>query len=95
MEISVRGYLTFRALVGARKVSHHQETLLLGDLLAGLAGEIGEDFSTAIYEPGGTRVRRQIAILVNGMHYTHLPHRLETPLKDGDEISIFPPVAGG
>ena len=41
----------------------------------------------------GTHFR--IAVLVNGRHYTHLAEGLATTLADGDEIAIFPPMAGG
>ena len=33
-------------------------------------------------------------VLVNGRRIDNL-EGLDTPLKDGDEVSIFPPVAGG
>jgi molybdopterin converting factor small subunit len=36
-----------------------------------------------------------LVILLNGMHYKHLPDGLNTILKDGDTLAIFPPVAGG
>jgi molybdopterin converting factor small subunit len=32
---------------------------------------------------------------VNGRHVSHLPEGLETELADGDEVSVFPVVAGG
>ncbi|MGD8857203.1 MAG: MoaD/ThiS family protein [Chloroflexota bacterium] len=40
-------------------------------------------------------VSRQVAILVNGRHYSHLPNGLNTKLKDGDDVALFPPIAGG
>ncbi|MBL7205255.1 MAG: MoaD/ThiS family protein [Desulfobacteraceae bacterium] len=34
-------------------------------------------------------------ILVNGCNWRNLPERLDTELKDGDEVCLFPPVIGG
>jgi len=39
-------------------------------------------------------VRRNIATLVNGENVT-LRRGLETPLADGDRLTILPPVGGG
>jgi molybdopterin converting factor small subunit len=48
-----------------------------------------------ILDPETSRTRPHAAILINGNHYTHLPDGLDTRLKDGDEVSIFPAMAGG
>jgi len=42
----------------------------------------------------GSRVREMVKILVNGKDIRDLKG-LMTELRDGDCISIFPPVAGG
>ena len=34
-------------------------------------------------------------ILLNGIHMRHLSAGENTVLKDGDQVSIFPPLAGG
>jgi sulfur-carrier protein len=39
-------------------------------------------------------VRRFVNIFVNGEDIRFLQH-LDTPLKDGDELSIVPAIAGG
>jgi MoaD family protein len=96
MQIRVKGYLTFRDLIGdqpARPID--AETSTLYGLIQQLAGELGEPFSQAALDPQTGGVRRELAILVNGRHYNHLPDGLETALKDGDQVAIFPPVAGG
>ncbi|GAJ22964.1 unnamed protein product, partial [marine sediment metagenome] len=39
-------------------------------------------------------LRKTVNILVNGRGLDLL-QKLDTPLKDGDVVAIFPPVAGG
>jgi molybdopterin converting factor small subunit len=36
-----------------------------------------------------------MAVIINGRSYQNLPAKLGTHLKDGDEVAIFPPMAGG
>jgi molybdopterin synthase sulfur carrier subunit len=97
MKIRVRGYLTFRNSIGERLFDEDQsESFTLRDLLSTLSKEgFGGAFEDLIFEPETSRTRPHIAILINGNHYTHLPDGLDTQLKDGDEVSIFPPIAGG
>ncbi len=66
----------------------------LKDLLERLADQIGQKFHENIFDPTSEILNENVAILVNGRHYTALDG-LETPLKSGDEISIFPPLGGG
>jgi len=39
-------------------------------------------------------LEKGVIILVNGKNIEHL-EKLDTKLKDGDVVSIFPPVGGG
>jgi len=57
----------------------------VGELLREAAERYGEDFAK----------RLQIAtVLVNGKNIAHLRWK-RTRLKDGDVVSLFPPLAGG
>ncbi|MFX1355255.1 MAG: MoaD family protein [Promethearchaeota archaeon] len=97
MRIKVRGYLTLRDIVGGQPFRIVEaEWLTVQGLIDQLCQELGDEFAEAISAsaaPGTTRP--YVAILINGRHYSHLPDRLETELADGDEVSIFPPAAGG
>ena len=66
----------------------------LKTLLENLADQIGPKFHENIFDPSTQNLNDNVTILVNGRHYTALDG-LETPLKSGDEISIFPPLGGG
>jgi MoaD family protein len=95
MPIQVRGYLTFRDLIGRPYRDVHAAPLTLEGLLERLAGDLGDALAGQIYDPDTGSLRREIALLVNGRHHTHLPDGLQTILHDGDQVAIFPPLAGG
>ena len=96
MTIRVKGYVTFRTLVGERRLELREgQQLSLHNLLVCLSAEIGPAFEEQVFDPASGEVRAHVSILINGRQCTHPADRLATFLKDGDEIAIFPPIAGG
>jgi len=97
VKVQVRGYLTLRDTVGGQPSRTVQaENMTLRQLIAHLSSELGGKFARSVLDPGSeTGILPEVSILINGRHHTHLPDRLDTQLADGDEVSIFPPVAGG
>lgn len=96
MRVYVSGYITFRPLIGKqRELQVQGDEASLPALLDLLSDEIGEAFERIIYDRVSQALRPGVALLVNGRHMSHLPEGLNTPVHDGDEIAIFPPVAGG
>ena len=93
MIVDVRGYLTFRTLIGRRQVTL-PEGATLRALLEALAQELGEGFARQVLDGKGG-LQQAVGVLVNGVHRAHSPDGLETVLRAGDEIAIFPPMAGG
>lgn len=69
----------------------------LGDLLAKLAAESGEEFRRRLFsdndEEAGA-VRKDIRLLVNGRDYFFV-NGLDSVLEDGDTVSIMPLMGGG
>jgi molybdopterin converting factor small subunit len=94
--IKVKGYLTYRDVIGQREIERRDDIpVTLLDFLSELATGIGGEEGCALFDAESGTVGRSVAIMLNGMHYKHLPHRLETVLKDQDELAVFPPAAGG
>ena len=89
MKIWVRGYLGLEAALGDKPfVEFGTDRVTLRDLLVQL-GYRGDESLTA---PGAVG---RLAVLVNGRHTSHLADGLDTALRDGDRVAIFPPAAGG
>ncbi|MGD2156257.1 MAG: MoaD family protein [Anaerolineales bacterium] len=96
MVITVKGYLTFKQLIGEQSIVVSKgERLTLWELLVKLSKILGEDFHNQIISHQGNEVSQHVAILINGRHYSHLPDKINTQLEDGDEVAMFPPIAGG
>ena len=96
MIIKVKGYLTYRDVIGRREIEQEDDTpVLLLDFLRELAGRIGGKHGRALFDEETGTVGPSVAVMLNGCHYNHLPDRLNTALKDQDEIAVFPPGAGG
>jgi len=94
MKIKVQGYLTFKESIGAQVLDLGDEQgITLRELLLKLppAGGLRE----ALQRAEGGHLGGELVVLVNGQHHSHLPGRLDARLKDGDEVAIFPPLAGG
>lgn len=63
------------------------------DFLSALTEKYGDRISKIIY-PKGSQISDLIYILVNGRNIRHI-NGLQTEIKDGDVISVFPVTAGG
>jgi molybdopterin converting factor small subunit len=89
MRIWVRGYLGLQAALGDKPfVEIDGDGVPLRDLL----DRLGQPGDERLDMPG---IPRRLTILINGRHVSHLPNGLDTVLMDGDQVAIFPPVAGG
>ncbi len=96
MQVRVKGYLTFRQLIGEQVLTFsNSDQPTLSVLLARLFSQWDPENRALVLDQKTGDLHRRVAILINGAHYTHTPAGLQTLLSDGDEISIFPPIAGG
>jgi molybdopterin converting factor small subunit len=94
--IKIKGYLTYRDLIGQREIEQPDDVpILLIDFLREFAAEIGGEHGHALFDEEAGTVGQFVAVMHNGRHYNHLPEKLHTVLGDQDEIAVFPPAAGG
>ena len=64
------------------------------ELLAVLKERWGDKLSGRLFDPDSGAVLPHVRIMVNGQTIQFL-QGMETPLKEGDEVLILPPVSGG
>lgn len=89
----MRFFATFRAAVGQKTVEREvPDGATVGEVLAILESEY-EDLEGQLLDDDGA-VRERLSVLRNGREVVHL-QGAETPLEEGDTLSVFPPVAGG
>lgn len=93
MAVTVKFFAGFREAAG-KEQEKLESVADVSSLLDELVRKFGEKMLVQLYEPGTRKLRGIVHILVNGRSID-LIEGLKTPLKDGDVIAIFPPVAGG
>lgn len=91
MPVLVRIPTPLQKLVGD-KAEVHVEATTLREAVSQLAAQ-NEEFKTRMLDDSG-ELRRFVNVYVNEEDVRFL-QKLDTPLKDGDEVSIVPAIAGG
>jgi molybdopterin synthase sulfur carrier subunit len=93
--------ITLHTILGLKEVTGQRLTEIdlphgstVEDFLAYMAERWGDQLSARLFEPEGGAVLPYVRIMVNGQTIQHL-EGMETPLKEGDEVLILPPVSGG
>ena len=64
------------------------------ELLGLLGDRYGDPMKKKLFTPDGEGIGQDAIILVNGRNAVDLAGK-DTPLSDGDTVSLFPMVAGG
>ena len=96
MIIKVKGYLTYRDLIGQQEFKlRDNPPLTLLEFIMFLSEDIGGEHGESLFDTEHQIIGPHVAIMLNGLHHNHLPDKLNTILKDKDEIAVFPPAAGG
>ncbi len=96
MLIKVTGYLKFKALIGNQfPLELEREKATLRDALILLSRRYGKKFEEMVFDPQTKEVKSSNLILLNGQSYLNILNPLNTELKEGDEITLLPVVAGG
>ncbi len=92
MRVKVRLFANFREVMGTGNLEV-ENVHNIGELLSKLT-EMKREMEKELYYPGTKELVKTVQIMHNGKN-VKLPQGLEAELKEGDEIAIFPPVAGG
>jgi MoaD family protein len=96
VKIIVKGYFSLqKAMQDKSSVEVEKDSASVRDVLTGLCERFGKDLMELIQPLDGEGPASHLIVLVNGRNALTLPGRLDTPLKDGDEIALFPPMMGG
>ncbi len=96
MLIKVRFFAHLRNIAGTRELEVNTQSgrMNVQSLMYLLFEELGEDFQKAVQDPKTGKIQPYIRIMVNGIDTEQLDG-LETAVKDGDTVQIFPPIGGG
>jgi len=94
MKVQVKFFTTLREVTGKKEEEvESSSTITVKELLTQLSKKYGREFRDYVYDDKG-EVRTYIQVLINGRDIDVF-QGLETKLKEGDTVAIFPPVGGG
>ena len=94
-KITLHTILELREVIGQRLTEIDlPDGSTVEDLLTYMREKWGDKLSTHLFDPDSGAVLPYVRIMVNGQTIQFL-EGMETPLKEGDEVLILPPVSGG
>jgi molybdopterin synthase sulfur carrier subunit len=92
MKVRIKAFARFREIIGSEKIIDLDDgTPVLGALKSISAGS--DEFGEACFNREGT-IASHVVLMINGKRISG-KDRETMILRDGDELAIFPPVAGG
>ena len=94
MKVKVKLYTILRMIAGKEmEVVSLPPKSTVGDLLDILMENHGDSFKSYLYD-SEEQLWSYISPLLNGVHIKNLDNS-DTMLKDGDVLSLLPPIGGG
>ncbi len=92
MNVRIKAFARFREIIGSENTLQLNEGTPVIDALKTLsAGSL--DFRDACFDKEGN-VASHVVLMINGKRISS-KDREKVVLHDGDELAVFPPVAGG
>jgi sulfur-carrier protein len=92
MTVKIRFFARFRELLGNDIITDVEAGTMFTPLVAAIAQKNPEGYS-AIFDENGAF--REFVILMKNGKRVDIADAVQTPVENGDEIAVFPPVAGG
>ena len=95
MKVTLHTILGLKQIIGQRLTEIDlPQGSTVDDFLTYLKVRWGDKLSIYLLDPDSGAVLPYVRIMVNGQTIQFL-EGMETPLKEGDEVLILPPVSGG
>jgi molybdopterin synthase sulfur carrier subunit len=91
MSLNVVLFANYREIVGKKEVIISSGPSVVKDIVDELTSQY-PDLKALLFQDG--EMKRYVNILVDGVSIKET-NGLLTPVRDGNEIKIFPPVSGG
>ena len=96
MKIKVKGFFNIKDVMGSRApLEMDVQSATIREVLEELSRRFGEPFIKEMFAPETKELKPENQVLVNGRHYRYLEKGLDSELRDGDLLALFPAVAGG
>ncbi len=95
MKVTLHTILGLKQVIGQRVTEIDlPDGSAVEDFLTYMKERWGDRLSAHLFDPNSGAVLPYVRIMVNGQTIQFL-EGMETPLKEGDEVLILPPVSGG
>jgi len=92
MSVKIRFFARFRELLGSDIMTDVAAGTMFTPLITTVAKKNPEGYAAMFDEKGDFR---EFVILMKNGKRIDIADAAKTPVTDGDEIAVFPPVAGG
>lgn len=92
MTVKIRFFARFRELLGTDIVTEIEPGTMFTPLITSIARKNPAGYAAVFDEKGAFH---EFVILMKNGRRIELLDAATTPVADGDEIAVFPPVAGG
>jgi molybdopterin converting factor small subunit len=96
VKIKVTAYGRFKGFIEDEvSLQLEAERATVREALELLCRRYGEGLESTLFDPSTKGIKRSNLVLLNGQSYINLDRRLDSEVKDGDEITLLPVLVGG
>jgi len=92
MTVKIRFFARFRELLGTDIITDVGVGMMFTSLITTIVKKKPEGYAAIFDEDGAFR---EFVILMKNGKRVEIADAAKTPVEDGDELAVFPPVAGG